>query len=84
MTYREARAARIQIQNQMSDAIHGATGFSVEVTIGHSAYRGDFVSLCGTIEALDAARPVMEAAERRLAERDIDPDDDVQVDYYTL
>ena len=74
---------RTQIQNSIAATIKSTVGHSVEVVVSSSVARGQFVSLCGTIDALDAARALMSGAAK-FTDRDIDPDDTVQVDFYSM
>ena len=74
---------RTQIQNSIAATIKTETGYSVEVTVSSSIARGNFVSLCGSVEALDAARSLMSGAAT-FSDRDIDPDDTVQIDFYSM
>ena len=76
---------RHDIQNAIASTIAATTGFTVEVTMSESKARGPFMSLFGTIEALDAARVIMDGVGNlRFSDRDIDPDDDEQCDFYSV
>ena len=61
------------------------TGAIVEVTVSRSIARGHFVSLYGTLDNLDLARPLMsKVANARFTERDIDPEENEQIDWYSV
>jgi len=76
---------RTEIQNRLAQTIATTTGFAVEVTVAESESRGLFVSLFGPVDALDAARGLMENVMNvRFTDRDIDPDDSEQCDFYSI
>lgn len=82
---KEHGMTRIDIQNEIARTLKAQTGRDIEVTLGASVARGSFVSLCATIDALDAARDVMQqVANVTFSDRDIDPEDDEQVDFYAF
>ena len=85
MTITQARALRQNIQTSIAGALKNETGATVEVTVSSSIARGHFVSLCGTVADLDLARPMMaRVANARFTDRDIDPDEDEQIDFYAV
>jgi hypothetical protein len=76
---------RKELQAAFESTIKTATGHNVEIVVSHSIQRGGFISVCGTIAALDAARALIEqAGNATFTDRDIDPDDVEQVDFYSL
>ena len=82
---KEATMTRTDIQTSFADTIKSLIGAEVEVTISESKARGMFVSICADIAALDAVRPVMsKVGNVRFSDRSIDPDDDMQIDFYTV
>ncbi len=85
MTNAQIQTLRRTIQNGIAGALLKETGAIVEVTVSRSIARGHFVSLYGTLDNLDLARPIMsKVANARFTERDIDPEEDEQIDWYSV
>tara|TARA_R110001592_G_scaffold6796_2_gene37222 strand:+ start:72 stop:332 length:261 start_codon:yes stop_codon:yes gene_type:complete len=85
MTNAENQKRRKIIEAAVATVLFNTTGAVVEVTVSGSGARGQFVSLCGTLEHLDLARPFMGGvANARFDERDIDPEEDEQIDFYSV
>tara|TARA_R100000426_G_scaffold68202_1_gene47481 strand:+ start:950 stop:1210 length:261 start_codon:yes stop_codon:yes gene_type:complete len=85
MTHTENQKRRKIIETAIATVLFNTTGAVVEVTVSSSSARGQFVSLCGTLDDLDLARPFMGGvANARFDERDIDPDEDEQIDFYSI
>ena len=85
MTNAQIQTLRKTIQNGIAGALLKETGAIVEVTVSRSIARGHFVSLCGTLDNLDLAQPLMsKVANARFTERDIDPEEDEQIDWYSV
>lgn len=78
---------RHDIQTEIAQAIKSATGADVEVIVSSSKLRGDFLSIGGTVAAVDAAAPVLAAAGKTRTSRDDEEDPelgDFIVDFYAL
>ena len=85
MTNAQIQTLRKTIQNGIAGALLKETGAIVEVTVSRSIARGHFVSLYGTLDNLDLARPLMsKVANARFTERDVDPEEDEQIDWYSV
>lgn len=79
------RRAAVTTELAIAAFLRAQIGHDFEVTAASNIQRGSFISLCATAEALDAARPWMEAAGKVFTDRDVDPEDPgATIDFYRL
>jgi hypothetical protein len=75
---------RHEIQSQIEKTL-ASMGAEVEITIGSSIARGDFVSVFGMPRDCDIARGVMSmVGNATFTDRDIDDEDPEVVDFYAI
>jgi hypothetical protein len=73
-----------EVSSNIEAVVLAETGAEVEITLGESKKRGPFMSVGGTVDAIDAARTLLKRVSNvSFTDRDIDDEDpEFVIDFY--